>query len=50
MAGYVMTLGAIDDGTSALYKGSSKQKENLLKEYALKKCVKMVFMLLILKI
>ena len=35
-----MTLGAIDDGTSALYKGSSKQKENLLKEYALKKCVK----------
>ena len=40
MAGYVMTLGAIDDGTSALYKGSSKQKENLLKEYALKKCVK----------
>lgn len=26
MAGYVMTLGAIDDGTSALYKGSSKQK------------------------
>ena len=35
-----MTLGAIDDGTFASFQGSTKQKENLLKEYALKNCVK----------
>lgn len=35
-----MTLGALDDGTFASFQGSTKQKENLLKEYALKNCVK----------
>lgn len=40
MAGYIMTLGAIDDGTLVSFQGSVKQKELLLKENALKKCVK----------
>ena len=40
MAGYIMTLGAIDDGTFDSFEGSTKQKENLMKEYALKNCVR----------
>lgn len=35
-----MTMGAIDDEAFDSFDGSTKQKENLQKEYALKSCVK----------
>lgn len=42
-----MTLGAIDeDGEFDFFEGSKKQKENLMKEEALKNVLKMEFMLL----
>lgn len=40
MAGYIMTLGAIDDGTLDSFKGNKKVKEYKLKEHLLEKCVK----------
>ena len=39
MAGYIMSLGAIDDGTLASFQGCNKTKEILLKEKALEKCI-----------
>lgn len=40
MAGYIMSLGAIDDGTLASFQGCNKTKEILLKEKALQRCTK----------
>lgn len=40
MAGYIMTLGAVDEERFSSFQGSQKQKNYLLKEEALKRCVK----------